>query len=58
MVQLDHYPPLGLKSPASMIQAIGYLMMRSIYQTMVADVLITIEVEMLLVSTVLTVKKL
>jgi hypothetical protein len=32
--------------------------MRSIHQTMVADVLVTVEVKMLSIGTVLTVKKL
>jgi hypothetical protein len=47
-----------LKSLASTIQAVGYSMMRGKHQTVVADVLRTLEVIMMLISTVLTMKEL
>jgi hypothetical protein len=49
---------LELKSPASMVQTVGYALMRSRHKAMVTDILWAFKVIVALVGTVLTIKKL
>jgi hypothetical protein len=47
-----------LKSPASTVQAVRFVMMRGMHEAMVTDILRAVEVKVASISTVLTMKEL
>jgi hypothetical protein len=47
-----------LRSPASTVWAIGFLMMRGMHKAMVTDILRAVKVEVASIGTVLTMKEL
>jgi hypothetical protein len=47
-----------LKSPASTVQAVGFAMVRGMHEEMVTDVLRAVEIKVVSISTILTMKKL
>jgi hypothetical protein len=50
--------PLGLKSPASTVWAVGFTMVRGMHEAMVTNVLRAVEIKVALISTISTMKQL